>query len=83
MSAVLSERNQFAFEVATISTPLDREPAYTYVFDAASIRTFGDYFHDLDEATRGREDLDFAILAPQIYTEAGKGMRHSRRSVLR
>jgi len=29
-------------------------------------------FSDLLEATRGREDLDFATLAPQLYAEASK-----------
>lgn len=62
----------FLFNARMVEVDTRRELLYSKVAEAA-FRPFEYHFHDLAEATRGREDLDFGILAPQIYAEAGKG----------
>jgi len=42
-------------------------------FSVYPTSSFQSHYRNLVEAARGREDLDFSVLAPQIYAEAEKG----------
>jgi hypothetical protein len=65
--------HRFKFMTGIAQAEITHEPLEAEVSSTVKSRAFEDNFHDLVEAARGREDLDFAILAPQIYAEAAKG----------
>lgn len=71
----------FTFPVATVDRGLmegpDRhlllKPRVASLFDDGLSNRFDSFWPNLVDAARGREDLDFGTLAPQIYSEASKG----------
>jgi hypothetical protein len=49
-----------------------QKPRGASLFDDGLSNRFDSFWPNLVDASRGREDLDFATLAPQIYSEASK-----------